>query len=596
MRISLSRFFIALGIGLTIGTSAYVPKINDAGVVTHWSFDDPPPSVASSIFNRTTRAIRFSLAEDAFSEAHRESELNALRNAIGQWEAVPGTFLKFEEGDLAPETLEINPSDDTNIIKWAKGSTLINGGKTDIRNRLGLALTLFFADGRMAAADIALNGVEIEWFADPSNIVEDAHFIEGAVMHELGHVLGLDHTAIATATMFARDGDNLGFQFGLSSDEIAFVQTVYGEPATLNTLGTIEGEVTIDGQGALGAALFLEQDGIIIASTVSREATDINTTGFYEFLGVPPGTYELRVQPLASATVNRALVRGRDISFSRFNDADVDFLPTEAISVSVTAGNTVVRHFDLDSAAQPFLIDRIRGFTENPNSVFAGNSPVTVLQGETDLRLGVFGPDLPTENVELIITGDGLTMGPTEINTQFFNGLPHLFRTVSVAPNATPGMRSFIVQRGSDLAYASGFIEVRATDPDDNFDGLSDNFQRQFFSPFTSAEAGPDADPDGDGLSNREEAIASTNPTIPNGPNPSTDPFEIQSVTLTTNGAVIVFESSESVSYQLYTRERIAQGEWQPVGVPQQANSGTTTIVDPSASGDIRFYEVRTVD
>lgn len=74
--------------------------------------------------------------------------------------------------------------------------------------------------------------------------------------------------------------------------------------------------------------------------------------------------------------------------------------------------------------------------------------------------------------MELLVTGDGLTLGSTEVTTRFFSNTPNLFRTVTVAPDATPGLRSFIVKYGEDRAYATGYLEVRATDPDDNFDGL----------------------------------------------------------------------------------------------------------------------------
>ena len=594
MKRTIKNLALAAGSLSSVISLAFVAKINDQGEFRRWQFDNPPASVSENVFNRETKAIRFSLAEEAFSESAREAELNAVRAAFGQWEAVPNSIIKFEEGPLVPNQFDINPGDGTNIVKWATSSTLVNGEMSDIRGRLGLAFTLFFADGRMAAADIVMNGVEHNWFPDPANPNDDSHFIEGTVIHELGHVLGLDHTPLGAGTMFARDGSGIGFQSGLSLDEIAFAQSIYADENDPRSLGSITGKVQANGQGILGAALFLETEtGQLIAGTLSIEATEGNEQGFYSFLGVPPGDYQLRAQPLDAATASRTLVRGRDISFSRFNQSEINFTPTEARSVSVSDGERTTVDFTLDLIPPAFRIDRIRQFTNSPNGIRSGNSPISLAQGEQDKTIGVFGTSLPTTDVDLLITGDGLTLGPTEVTTQFFSSLPHLFRKVSVSSDATPGLRSFIVKRGNDHAYATGFIEIRALEPDDNFDGLSDNFQRQHFAPFTAPEAAPAADPDKDGRSNAEEAQLGSNPTVPNDPSNPDSLLSIQSVSLDSNGATIRFESLFGTSYQLFTRESVTDGSWAPIGQPIQGNGTLRSITDTNADADIRFYEVR---
>lgn len=574
---------------------AFVPKINDAGIIRRWHFENPPPSVSENVFNRTTRAIRFSISKEAYSEPHREAERNAVRTALGQWEAIPNSVLQFEEGPLASDAFDINPNDGTNIVKWAKNTTIVNGGKTDIRGRLGLAFTLFFADGKMAGFDIVLNGVEHSWFADPVSPIPEAFFIEGTVTHEIGHVLGLEHTPMGAGSMFARDGSGLGFQSGLTGDEISFVQSVYRNDDNPTPLSILEGEITMNGDGVLGAALFLEtMAGDIVASTVSQRATGQTPLGFFRFQGIHPGTYQLRAQPLDSASAARALVKGRDISFSRFDDAEVDFRPTEPLPVTLTSESPTSVQVTLDSTPPAFRIDRIRQFTANPNGIRSNNSPAIITQGDQNLTLGVFGLTLPTSNVELLMTGDGLSLGPTEVTTRFFSGLPHLFRKVSVAEDATPGIRSFIVRQGDQKAYASGFLEVRAADPDDNFDGLSDAFQRQHFPAFTSSAAAPDADPDEDGLTNQEEFQRGTDPNNPNNAPSTIAPFPILAVSLSVQGASVTFKSTVGIRYELFARDTISAGSWIPVGSQILGDGTVISLLDPTATQDIRFYEVRT--
>ena len=137
--------------------------------------------------------------------------------------------------------------------------------------------------------------------------------------------------------------------------------------------------------------------------------------------------------------------------------------------------------------------------------------PTTVRVGQSNLVIGVASDTLPTNNATLTITGDGLTLGPTTF--QPLGSLNIISVSVSVASNATPGLRSLVVQRGGDLAYANGFLEILPPVPDYNFDGLDDRFQRQYFPLFTALEAGPNVDVDGDGFNNQAEYISGTNPT-----------------------------------------------------------------------------------
>lgn len=600
MRFKFHLLLILFVLGTTLPNLAFVSKrVSETGAFLFYNVDDPPFGIPRTVFNPSTKALIFSFAEDAFSEENREAELNALRAAFGQWQAIPHSKLRFEEGPLVPAGTDINREDGTNVVFWAKNSTLVNGEMTDIRGRLGLAFTLFFADGRMIASDIVLNGVEHDWYADPGEPVPNARLIEGTTIHEIGHSIGLEHSPIGGATMFARDGDGNGFQIGLTPDEFAFVQTFYGD-GNEDNLATIEGTITADGVGVMGAMVLLETpDGAVFSGTASLTESPKNITGHYELVGIPAGNYQLRIEPFDPAGSPQTLVTGRDISLFRFGDAMTDFQPTEPQAINVNVGDSLTVDFELDPTPPAFRIERIRQFTENPLSIRIGNSPVVMIQGQSDLVVGVFGTDLPTENVELTVSGDGLSLGETEITTQFFGGLPHISRRISVADDATPGLRNFIVRRGSDIAYATGFVEIRAKETDYNFDGLDDSFQRSFFAPFTSDDAAPSADPDSDGFTNAEEADAGTDPTEFNetlAPPITVSPFPILSVVLSAAGATVTIDSTEGARYQLYTRADVGSGGWTAIGNPVTGTGTPLTITDSTATDDIRFYEVRTAE
>ena len=171
-------------------------------------------------------------------------------------------------------------------------------------------------------------------------------------------------------------------------------------------------------------------------------------------------------------------------------------------------------------------------------------------------------------------------MGTASFDT--LSGMNFVSVPIDVASNATPGLRSFVLQRGTDIAYANGFLEIQASIPDFNFDGLDDRFQRKYFELFTAPEAGPGADPDGDGVSNQAEYLAGTNPTL-----------RIESVRLDARGSTITWQSAPQKSYQLWSRRDLAGDRWQTVGSPVMATGALTEFTDSSATNNFRFYRVQ---
>ena len=99
---------IAAALGLAHAATAFVLFKNEDDQPLRWRLDDLDPLVHPNVVNRDTRAIRYYLARDAWSAKNAAAELDAIRAAIGQWQSVPGTILKFEEGGLVPPGVDIN--------------------------------------------------------------------------------------------------------------------------------------------------------------------------------------------------------------------------------------------------------------------------------------------------------------------------------------------------------------------------------------------------------------------------------------------------------------------------------------------------------
>jgi len=565
---------------------AFVVNSNSTGQTRRWPLLPSDPRISTNVVNPSTKAIRYFLGAAAYSTTNSAAELNALRVSFDQWQSIPGTGLRFEDAGIISSEVDVNTSDNTNVVFWARKSTLVNGGLDDISGTLGVTFPRVTADNLIQEADIVLNGVQFNWFTDFRSNQPD-QFIESSALHEIGHFIGLDHSPVGGATMLARGAAGVNAQAGLSSDEIAAARTLYPIGEQLRRLGTIQGRVALDGAGVFGACVFVEDSaGNVVSGTVT------GLDGRYELSALAPGNYQVRAAPLDSVLANplARLVSGPDIA-PRFANAETGFLPTANRAVAVAAAVIAGADFAVTKGDPAFRIARVRPAAREGAELVALNSPAMIRVGESNLVVGVYSPNFPSVGAALTVTGGGLMLGPASfVSNAFPNARPSL-NLISIAiradRNATPGLRTFIVQQGTNIAYANGFLEIRPAFPDDNFDVLDDSFQRRYFPRFTAAEAAPTADPDGDKFNNASESVAGTDPTN------RLSLLRIERVTVTPDGTTIAWQSLAGKRYQLFRNSELGKNAWEPVGAAVLSSGDSVQLLDSSAPIRARFYRVQ---
>jgi hypothetical protein len=122
------------------------------------------------------------------------------------------------------------------------------------------------------------------------------HFdVQSTASHEFGHVLGLDHSGIAHTMMFPFGEVGSGQQRDLAVDDVVGVAFLYPADNFASVTGTISGTVSLDGSGVFAAHV------IAVDRTSGAAVLDGLTSpdGTYQLVGVPPGNYNLLVQPLS---------------------------------------------------------------------------------------------------------------------------------------------------------------------------------------------------------------------------------------------------------------------------------------------------------
>jgi len=252
----------------------------------------------------------------------------------------------------------------------------------------------------------------------------------------------------------------------------------------------------------------------------------------------------------------------------------------------VAANQTKTFDWKLTAGNPPVRIIGIRLPNRSRTHPFPANIAATIRVGESNWLVGVYSRD-SLVGATLGVTGRGVTIEPMGLTTAW--GYHLLFASVSVAVDAVPGVRSFVVQRGSDVAHANGFFEVAPAWPDDNFDGLDDRFQRRFFPLWVAPEAGPTADPDGDGFKNQYEHLAGSSPVSDS----SWPRVELDDVTLTAAGTTLGWTGVPGARYQVWRRDSFApQVPWQKVGSAITATTNRVEFLDAAAKERVRFYVI----
>jgi hypothetical protein len=581
-----------LGAAVLPRVEAAVLRTESGSPPLRWNFDQ----YLAEYFpdqNPDTRAIRFHLGTTVSRFGSQSNEWNAVRAAFAQWQAIPNTKIRFEEA--APVTAPSNLSalDGRNDIVWLSPGTY---GRGDLGERISLtsgtiALTMLALDfdfdgnstGTIVEADTVINR-DLNFTTDYGSPTSSQIFLESTVLHEIGHWLGMNHSPLGAATLWWYSGNGVGAGAGLSSDDVSFARSTYGQPGATQADGVVTGTVTIGGNGVSGALVSVEQtNGIVVAGTITEP------NGTFRIPGIPAGSYRLRTYPCdPNSGGDSSLVRGLELDVSaarRFAGANTAFLPFLDSPISLNPGGTVQRTLVVTPGNPPFRITEVRiGF--NASGRASGDQPLLLPAGASNLWVGVFVPNILPSNAVLRVTGPGITHGPSEVLRPALRQLTLVQTRLDVAADAVPGMRSIEVTADGFTASAVGFVDLNPLAPDHNFDGLNDLFQRRYFAPWTAANAAPEADPDGDGFVNRREATMGSDPT-----DRLSVAYRLTRIRMTGSGTEITWESAPGRRYQLWRRETLAT-PWLPVGAPFVATGETSTLTDGTQASPERFYRI----
>lgn len=234
-----------------------------------------------------------SLLDPNSNKISEDEILQAINGSLATWESVAN--IKFEE--TWSEKKSVSPlgksGDGTNLVTSSQSSEnllLFSGESSENAARTRV---FFNRQGNITEADIVLNPY-VQFSTDGSLGTYD---LESVLTHEIGHLLGLEHSDIPSATMFERQGKNGIYNLKsfiprtLSADDITGIRSLYGASSEeIDCCGSISGNITTFVKNSTNKFRIFAQDsqnGRFIADVLTDEE------GNFSFDGLTAGNYVL---------------------------------------------------------------------------------------------------------------------------------------------------------------------------------------------------------------------------------------------------------------------------------------------------------------
>ena len=270
-----------------------------------------------------------------------------VANSFQAWDAVETADLKFENGGSG--NFRKSSTDRANVITYDPSGVEI--GAPAGSGVIAITTINWDEQGRITDADITFNGRDFTFSATEAFPGPGPVDLQDVMTHEIGHVIGLDHSPLVgptdirpTMNPFASQ-DAPGVARSLEPDDAAGATALYPSAAATR-LGSITGQV-VDRNGTPAFGVHVVAYDVIsddfVVSALSGAAGDNkgrDGDGRYEISGLPPGAYRVGIKPIQGSVTEEnigGIFTGLASGFSEEFFDNVDRLSI-AQTVSVEAG------------------------------------------------------------------------------------------------------------------------------------------------------------------------------------------------------------------------------------------------------------------
>ena len=260
----------------------WVQQTYDGTQSLHWN------QTANGVTN-----IMISVSSEGYSKLPDDSERAAIISAINTWNSLYPKYSSFYFTVALTDTNDQNGFDYEHTIHFSSA--------LGFSSTVAQTSTVFYLKtGDIVGADIALNSNYQFVTGDKATTSSQINLMD-VLTHELGHFVGLDHTPLATSTMYFTAQNEQRF---LSADELGFIKATY-PPATSTDTWSVSGRVLLESpkRPVFGAHIIAIRvdEGPFLGTT--EVGTFSNSHGYFTLSDLnPKGEYILAVFPIRNSS------------------------------------------------------------------------------------------------------------------------------------------------------------------------------------------------------------------------------------------------------------------------------------------------------
>jgi hypothetical protein len=434
--------------------------------------------------NTITIALSSSLTAPQPNIKAGSDVVGAVSRALDRWRDVANIRFRIVSSDVQSVSAPGTRGDGLSLVTVAhtpENAAPFNGSASEMSGRTRIFSSV---GGSIAEADIVLNPGQ----SFSSDGTAGTYDLEATFTHEIGHLLGLEHSAVLGATMQPRQGKNGIYnlsstsQRSLSEDDRAGVRAIYGARLGAGVRGAITGTINFSsGAPVFGANVWAEEvaTGRVSASNITL------ANGSYRIEGLLPGNYRVFAQPLGGAVFASEIASQRGAYVGLALNQQLSFRTEELGRVKVGAGLARALNAQL-SGTSALLNPSFIGTNRQLSTVAVPLAPAGVY------RIFVAGEGVSLSQLSkngITATSPFIVVDPTSVKDEDFGSkLSVISFDISVGVDAPAGDYSLRLQSLSgEVAYVVGGLTIDAAGANSEA-GFS-----TLITPIDSADASADA-------------------------------------------------------------------------------------------------------
>lgn len=398
-------------------------------------------------------------------ELQRLVVLGAVNDAFRAWTEIPGAAIALTNAGTSPLT---NAAiDGTSLVSFQDSSfqfppgllavALVFSATATGPTRVGDQLVNAEFEGQILDVDIVFNP------RPPNNMsfspvgANNTIDLVSVAVHEVGHLLGLDHTGVLSSIMnpFSESGTGIASRT-LQSDDAITVAPLYAVSTFAGSRSTIPGTISTSGGARVKSAHVIavtSAGGLPVASQLT------GSDGSFEIKGLLPGSYNILAEPLDGPII-------LDNFSPSFADGSANFATTifggftNPVPIPVIAGQTA-SPVALTVPPRPAGILNIETLgisTQTPTgtSFVSGPAPLYLPRGNS-YQVFVTGPNLTNDSNLATDARAGVTGGATS-GGSLPNAQPIRQQSVTVGAAAALGPSNLSLSNSGSTSFFTGGI------------------------------------------------------------------------------------------------------------------------------------------